>query len=56
MRNKWKDKAQERSKENIRLRKRIKELTYSRDKWKVKYFEEGLSYKKGARQKKHLIL
>ena len=34
----WKSKAQARSKENIRLRKRLKELEYSRDKWKEKYF------------------
>jgi hypothetical protein len=37
--NNWKVKAQGRSKENIRLRKRIKELTISRDNWKSKYFE-----------------
>ncbi len=37
--NNWKIKAQERSRDNIRLRKRIKELIYSRDIWKLKYFE-----------------
>ena len=34
----WKSKAQARSKENINLRKRVKELAFSRDKWKEKYF------------------
>ena len=34
---KWKSKAQERSKENIRLRKRLQELEISRDNWKGKY-------------------
>jgi uncharacterized protein YjgD (DUF1641 family) len=33
----WKDKAHERSKENTRLRKRLKEVCHSRDLWKHKY-------------------
>lgn len=35
--NSWKTKAVYRSKENIKLRKRIKELTESRNNWKTKY-------------------
>jgi hypothetical protein len=35
--NNWKSKALCRSKENIALRKRIKEVTESRDRWKLKH-------------------
>jgi hypothetical protein len=35
--NNWKSKALSRSKENIALRKRIKEVTESRDRWKLKH-------------------
>ena len=35
--NNWKDKAIARRKENEQLKKRIKELTTSRDGWKSKY-------------------
>jgi hypothetical protein len=38
--NNWKNKAKLRGEENVRLRKRIKELTESRDSWKKKYKEE----------------
>jgi len=37
--NTWKIKANFRSKENIKLRKRLKELSYSRDTWKAKYMD-----------------
>jgi hypothetical protein len=37
----WKDKAQERAKENIRLKKRNGELVSGRDLWKKKY-QSGL--------------
>jgi len=33
----WKDKAQERAKENTRLKKRLKEVSHSRTLWKDKY-------------------
>jgi hypothetical protein len=32
----WKQKAMQRSRDNKRLNKRIKELTMSRDEWKMK--------------------
>ena len=41
--NVWKNKALSRGSENIILRKRIKELTISRDLWKAKYKTSGLS-------------
>jgi hypothetical protein len=36
--NNWKNKAISRGKENISLRKRIKELEASRASWKAKYY------------------
>ena len=45
----WKTKAVTRNLENKELKKRIKELKFSRDKWKGKYMkkkDESLVYKK----------
>ena len=43
---KWKTKAILRREENDYLKKRVKELLQSRDKWKAKYQSEKLSHKK----------
>jgi hypothetical protein len=43
----WKDKAQERAKENTRLKKRNVELVWSRDLWKKKYQSSLLLIPKG---------
>jgi hypothetical protein len=40
----WKQRAQDRGKENKALRKRIKELVQSRDGWKEKALKSQLKY------------
>jgi hypothetical protein len=44
----WKQKAIQRSRENKRLNKRIKELTLSRDEWKAKAIQHKASVDKLA--------
>jgi hypothetical protein len=41
----WETRAKERSKENKRAHKKIKEVTYSRDFWKQKYMNRDTEIK-----------
>jgi hypothetical protein len=50
----WKQKALQRSRDNKRLNKRIKELTISRDEWKVKAMQQKISADKMANDLKKI--
>jgi len=50
----WKQKALQRSRDNKRLNKRIKELTISRDEWKVKAMQQKMNADKMANDLKKI--